>query len=109
MGILARNAGCRPDETKVDFLNGAIQAGYHDYMNSEQAHNFLHLDTELVFEHSAFDDDYLFSDAVSLYLKGVNIFPKIFGDKWEKYCPIISLNEIKRVVTKTIDKRSTKS
>jgi len=29
-----------------------------------------------------FDDNYLFSDAVSLYFKGTNIFPDIFGDEW---------------------------
>ena len=49
-----------------------------------------------------FDDSYLFSDAVSLYFKGVNIFPYIFGDQWRKYCPVISLKEINRQIKKTI-------
>lgn len=52
-----------------------------------------------------FDDNYLFSDAVSLYLKGVNIFPYIFGDEWRKYVPIENLKEIHRVVGKTLDKK----
>ena len=52
-----------------------------------------------------FDDNYLFSDATSLYLKGINIFPDIFGDQWKKYAPIISLKEIQRVVGKTIERK----
>lgn len=52
-----------------------------------------------------FDSNYLFSDAVSLYLKGVNIFPYIYGDEWQKYCPIISLKEVKRIVDKTLSKK----
>jgi len=51
-----------------------------------------------------FDDSYLFSDAVSLYLKGLNIFPNIFGEEWRKYVPIENLKEIKRIVDKTLDK-----
>ena len=53
------------------------------------------------FEH-LFDEEYLFSDAVSLYLKGLNIFPYIYGNNWQKYCPIISLKEVKRIVDKTL-------
>jgi hypothetical protein len=49
-----------------------------------------------------FDDNYLFSDACSLYFKGVNIFPHIFGEQWKKYVPILNLSEIKRQVSKTI-------
>lgn len=55
-----------------------------------------------------FDRDYLISDANSLYYKGVNIFPHIYGENWHKYCPVISLKEIKRQVDKTLDKRSKK-
>lgn len=50
-----------------------------------------------------FDDNYLFSDAVSLYLKGVNIFPDIFGDKWRKYVPIESHKEMLRVLGKYVN------
>lgn len=49
-----------------------------------------------------FNNEYLFSDAVSLYFKGVNIFPKIYGDEWRRYVPIENLEEIFRVVGKTL-------
>ena len=51
-----------------------------------------------------FDDNYLFSDCVSLYFKGVNIFPFVFGDDWRKYVPVESLKEIQRQVNKTLEK-----
>lgn len=51
-----------------------------------------------------FNDNYLFSDACSLYFKGTNIFPDIFGDDWRKYVPVESLKEIKRQVDKTLSK-----
>jgi hypothetical protein len=54
----------------------------------------------------SFDSNYLFSDAVSLYFKGLNIFPYIFGDDWRKYVPIENLSEIHRVVGKAMDKKS---
>jgi hypothetical protein len=53
-----------------------------------------------------FDDLYLFSDACSLYYKGVNIFPEIYGDRWRTLVPVESLKEIKRQVDKTTDKRT---
>lgn len=51
-----------------------------------------------------FDRDYLFSDCVSLYLKGVNIFQYVFGESTNKYIPIINLKEVKRIVDKTLMK-----
>lgn len=51
-----------------------------------------------------FDGAYMFSDAVSLYYKGLNVFPYIYGEEWQKYCPVISLKEIQRQVNKTLDK-----
>lgn len=48
-----------------------------------------------------FDDNYLFSDTVSLYFKGVNIFPNIFGHQWRKYIPVESYDEILRQINKT--------
>lgn len=54
-----------------------------------------------------FDRDYLFSDCVSLYLKGVNIFPYVFGEDANKYIPIINLKEVHRIVTKTLSKDKT--
>ena len=52
-----------------------------------------------------FDDNYLFSDAVSLYFKGHNIFPDIFGNEWRKYVPVESIKEIKRQVDKTLSRK----
>lgn len=47
-----------------------------------------------------FDDSYLFSDACSLYFKGINIFPDIFGDQWRKYVPVENYKEILRQINK---------
>lgn len=49
-----------------------------------------------------FNDDYLLSDACSLYYKGINIFPDIYGDQWRKYIPVENHKEILRQVLKTI-------
>ena len=49
-----------------------------------------------------FGREYLFSDAVSLYLKGLNIFPYVYGEEWRKYVPIENLKEVKRIVDKTL-------
>ena len=51
-----------------------------------------------------FDDIYLFSDAISLYFKGLNIMPHIYGDDWRRYVPIENLKEIHRVVGRAIGK-----
>lgn len=51
-----------------------------------------------------FDDLYLFSDCNSLYYKGLNVFPEVYGDKWRKYIPVESRAEILRQLNKTIDK-----
>jgi hypothetical protein len=51
-----------------------------------------------------FDSTYLFSDCVSLYFKGLNIFPYIYGDDWRRVVPVESLKEIHRQVSKTIEK-----
>lgn len=52
-----------------------------------------------------FNDNYLFSDAVSLYFKGINIFPDIFGDEWRKYVPVESHKEIARQINKTLSRK----
>jgi hypothetical protein len=57
----------------------------------------------------AFDDDYLFSDACSLYYKGINIFPDIFGDDWRKYVPVESRVEIIRQLLKVESGQSVKT
>lgn len=87
---LATNKGAKLDKTKILKLNQLINDGFNNYSLSD-----LHRMTI-----QYFDKDYLFSDAVSLYLKGINIFPDIFGVSWKKYCPIISHKEIVRVVNK---------
>lgn len=55
-----------------------------------------------------FDDNYLFSDCMSLYFKGLNIFKYVYGDDWRRIVPVESLDEIQRQVTKTIEKRKLK-
>ena len=52
-----------------------------------------------------FDDLYLFSDCISLYYKGINILPFIYGDDWRKLIPVESLKEISRQINKTLDKQ----
>lgn len=49
-----------------------------------------------------FNDYYLMSDACSLYFKGYNIFPYIFGDHWRKYVPVESRKEILRQLNKIL-------
>lgn len=66
--------------------------------------NMYDYELYLVRSKEYFDDNYLFSDAVSLYFKGVNIFVHIFGASWRKYVPVESLVEIQRQVSKTINK-----
>ena len=85
-------AGCNLDKEKIKSLPIAIQTGF----NKE--------DYSYITSSYYFDNNYLFSDACSLYFKGINIFQDIFGDEWEKYCPVISLKEIKRQVDKTLSK-----
>jgi hypothetical protein len=70
-------------------LNG-LQSSMNDYWNADI---------------ECFDDHYLFSDACSLYYKGVNIFPYIFESDWRKYVPVESHEEILRQVTKTINSK----
>ena len=61
--------------------------------NTEIEDNLNHLDP-------FFDKDYLFSDACSLYFKGINIFPDIYKNEWRKYVPIESYKEILRQINK---------
>lgn len=61
-------------------------------------------DFKLYFTTDPFCDPYLFSDACSLYFKGCNVFPYIFGYEWKKFVPVESLEEILRQVTKTLKK-----
>lgn len=88
--------GCKLDKNKIFSLNNEIQKGFTEL-------NILtlieHFDSD-----KYFNDNYLFSDLCSLYYKGYNLFPNVFGDDWRKYVPVESLKEIKRQVDKTISK-----
>lgn len=83
-----------------------LSAYLNQKLNNRVTYGFLYFQVPQFKDSIYFDDNYLFSDAVSLYLKGVNIFPDIFGDQWRKYAPIISLKEIYRVVGKTLEKEA---
>lgn len=92
---------CNLDSSKIKKLSAAIQSGWEAsrlckfvYI-TRNANEFINLKK---------NKDYLFSDACSLYYKGINIFPDIFGDEWRKYVPVESHKEILRQVTKTINK-----
>lgn len=50
-----------------------------------------------------FDELYLFSDCLSLHMKGLDVGYVLF-DNWRKLVPIESLKEIQRVTTKTLEK-----
>ncbi len=76
------NIGCNLDNSKINYQHIGI---WDDHIISDR-----------------FDDTYLFSDAISLYFKGVNILPKIYGDNWRKYVPIENLEEVFRIVGKTL-------
>lgn len=87
-------------------LNESLLLKYDDVWYGYTVYNDLNDAKYRLNKH--FDNQYLFSDAVSLYLKGLNIFPYMFGSEWRKYVPIEGLKEIQRVVTKTLDKRGKK-
>lgn len=82
--------GCKLDFGKIKKLDIDMQIGFNHYVD----YNF----------DKYFDDNYLFSDACSLYFKGINIFPDIFGDEWRKYVPVESHKEIKRQVDEYLNK-----
>jgi len=97
---LAQAKGCNLDERKLDssmFISIATLKTF----KGARCFIWRHYQAILAYY---FDDNYLFSDACSLYYKGVNIFPDIFGDEWRKYVPVESNKEILRQVTKTLNK-----
>ena len=94
--LYGTNIGCNFDESKL--------VKFDDVW-----YNYLKYDCLATLEHSLedeFDSCYLFSDAVSLYFKGLNIVPYIFGEDWRRYVPIENLKEIYRVVGKTLGRNS---
>lgn len=87
----ATKIGCRLDKEKILNLSSAVVDGFVNGKVSD--YNYY------------FDPNYLFSDACSLYYKGINIFPDIFGDEWRKYVPVESHKEIIRQCNKTLTKK----
>jgi hypothetical protein len=84
---LAIKKGCKLDINKIKKLSYKINRGFSQTMYE-------------IYYQEYFDDNYLFSDACSLYFKGINIFPDIFGDEWRKYIPVESYKEILRQINK---------
>lgn len=87
--------GYNLDSNKINKLSNNIKRGWDLYFLWNKKRMFK----------PYFDSNYLFSDACSLYFKGVNIFKDIFGDQWTKYCPVINLKEINRQISKTLNKK----
>jgi hypothetical protein len=88
------NVGCNLNSNLIDDRYPIVRMGFDDP------------DYELLFK--MFDELYLFSDCVSLYFKGLNILPYIYGDDWRRLVPIENLKEVPRVVGKTIGKGDVK-
>jgi hypothetical protein len=95
--IFGTSIGCNLDRFKVNSLPQRMSDGFYDIAYG--------MKECLPIIEDYFDDNYLFSDACSLYYKGINIFPDIFGDEWRKYVPVESLKEVKRQVDKTLSKK----
>lgn len=86
--------GCKFDNKNVNKLDQKIRNGFNAPYT---ARNLINLA-------DYFDDNYLFSDACSLYFKGINIFRYLFDD-WRKYVPVESRKEIIRQCEKTLKKK----
>lgn len=108
----AKSAGCKLNIKSVDKIKPRWARGIREGMSNiikflnnfpDIALRFFTLQDKFTNIKPLFDSNYLFSDAVSLYFKGINIFPDIFGDEWHKYVPVESLKEIQRQVTKTLN------
>lgn len=98
---LATAKGCNLDKSKLKSLSRDVQSGFNTGPYSGISDHIL---INRIFSTDYFDSNYLFSDACSLYYKGINIFKDIFGDEWRKYVPVESLKEIKRQVDNTLIK-----
>jgi hypothetical protein len=94
----ATKKGCALDKSKLEKLGKTVLLGFNGgcyyITNDKKRYMFL--------TYCDFDNNYLFSDACSLYYKGINIFPDIFGDQWRKYVPVESHKEIIRQCEKTV-------
>lgn len=94
--------GCEFDMEKVRNLSKEIYAGFCWKKTNRIIDDYVA--KMYVIDDCDFDDNYLFSDACSLYYKGINIFPDIYGSNWRKYVPVESHKEILRQLTKTLNK-----
>lgn len=90
--------GCNLDSNKINNLNEEIKEGFNGPRII-----FIGKELKADFE-KYFDSNYLFSDACSLYYKGINIFEDLFTGESQKYIPVISHKEIIRQCTKTCSK-----
>jgi len=81
--------GCNLDPNNVKKLGTEVWRGFTSEEDIKAAY---------------FNRDYLISDACSLYYKGINIFPDIYGSDARKYIPVESHEEIARqiIVNKTL-------
>jgi hypothetical protein len=86
---------CLLDKNKINNLSTKLQLGFKNYygINGGYVPGLFSV---------YFNDNHLFSDVCSLYYKGINIFPEIFGDDWKQYCPVISHKEIIRQCEKAV-------
>jgi len=95
--------GCRLDKEKIRKLDGEIERAFFNkydyYLNVLKGHGEFDFRLD-----DYFDRVYLFSDLISLYYKGVNLLPKVYGDNWRKYIPVESHKEIIRQCNKTLQK-----
>lgn len=89
---LATLKGCDLDDNKIRKLGSSVLCGW----NADFAYG-----REEYWRY--FDDNYLFSDACSLYFKGINIFEDLFPESPAKYIPVISHKEIIRQCNKTLN------
>lgn len=102
--------GCNFNEELIEKYR-EVQTAYNiasrsfsDEYTLEESLEYIHNLKEWM----SLDDNYLFSDCTSLYFKGINIFKYVYGDDWRRLVPIENLDEIYRVVGKTIEKRKEK-
>ena len=88
--------GCNFDVVKISKHELVYKSFLYDY---NQPTIFI---GNKIMMFNGFTDEYLFSDCISLYFKGVNIMKYIYGDEWRRLVPIENLEEILRIINKTL-------
>ena len=96
----ATKKGCKFNLDKIKNLNKNIRDGFYDHFYATPSVK-TRKERRL---NKYFDDNYLFSDATSLYFKGINIFPYLFPKDHRKYIPVENHKEIVRQCNKTLNK-----